>query len=122
MRKFTATEIDLCKKIAEKERGMPEYGQWYYQELSNGKKGCFVYADPVGVYLPQGIPLWQEHDCLEWLREKGWSIYDMAWICEPRLRISYVKPKEESKTHEIRDGETLLECLLRAVLAVMEGK
>ena len=67
MRKFTPTEIDLCKKIAEKERNETVSVDYWLDR--NGK------PELASGYVSQRastlfIPLWQEHDCLEFLKEK----------------------------------------------------
>lgn len=137
MRTFTPTEIDLCKKIAEKKACVYLLGEGDY----------FIYEDPdrksgwsnptlnVNDYEPEygygkNVPLWQEHDCLEFLREKYvWlkTVTSNGFIGEegcPRLVIKpfgrvECLPKHGSK--KLYVGKTPLEALLRAVLAVMEA-
>jgi len=130
MRTFTDTEIDLCKKIAEKaEKGKtneemnPIYmtkGDWYYDEkekrvrLYNGRGLNFL-----GALTIEWLPLWQEHDCLEWLRKKGMLIKSAYDVHDGfMLYTNFFNFSDSSKKGF--HGKTPLEALLRAVLAVME--
>lgn len=122
MRTFTKTEIDLCKKIAEKDFKEITYGDYYSHgdgawHLCDGHK-LKKALDEIGV-----IPLWQEHDCLEWLREKRFNIQFNFYGEEWELRI-YISGKSWHKyeAQYQRKGKTPLEALLRAVLSVMEEK
>ena len=96
MRKFMPTEIDLCKKIAEKEMVDLKIGMYVYRkfddsvqlicrldeenkdihtavpktedsETKNIGLGRMYWNNLEGGWL---TPLWQEHDCLEFLRER----------------------------------------------------
>jgi len=124
MREFTPTEIDLCKKIAEKEKREVESGDWYLLE-----KDIILCA-----YSNKGwhrrmekdiTPLWQEHDCLEWLLERGFYIErlgqddDYAWSLEIYELDDLGMVKESKRAF---GGESKLEPCQRAVLAVMEEK
>ena len=124
MREFTPTEIELCKKIAEKEKREVESGDWYLLE-----KDIILCA-----YSNKGwhrrmekdiTPLWQEHDCLEWLLERGFYIErlgqddDYAWSLEIYELDDLGMVKESKRAF---GGESKLEPCQRAVLAVMEEK
>ena len=126
MRQFTDEEIKNCRKIAEKgERKTVEYGDWCYSEIYWPGHGDRDVIDPkrVGLWrshLPADentahTPLWQEHDCLEWLKDKFTVIElwrtgrKLVWMC--RLN-----------DYKWWKGETPLEALLRAVLAIIEEK
>ena len=120
MRKFTKTEIDLCKKIAEKDFKEITYGDYYSHgdgawHLCDGHK-LKKALDEIGV-----IPIWQEHDCLEWLRERNW-VNCHFYPVENRVEWSIVrKPFKWSADDQIiQQGKTHLEALLRAVLAILE--
>jgi len=76
MRKFTKTEVDLCKKIAEKERKGVYWGDWYY---SPNADEIYLWNNKAMMSRQEIIPLWQEHDCLEWLREKKWRNYQISF-------------------------------------------
>lgn len=111
MRTFTKTEIDLCKKIAEKKRKEIKYGDYFE---FNGNLHLMLSKDKPEMH-DVAIPLWQEHDCLEWLREKG-----------KYFKLSYYE--EDIQYWEVQTiidafcSKTPLEALLQAVLAVMEKK
>lgn len=120
MRKFTDTEIDLCKKIAEKERRKITKGDYYsYQDKIYLRSMPFMETEDVA----EGIKILQEHDCLEWLRKKK---YRMADMCEGGVihvvfapkRLGHIDVRELIETQ----SKTTLEALLHAVLAVMEKK
>lgn len=143
MRKFTDTEIDLCKKIAEKERRKITEGDWL---LKDGEIGLVQNIKIDSVFnewlitllinseeiLPSGcikqddidiIPLWQEHDCLEWLMERGFYIERLGQDdeCLWSLEIHEFDDMGIVKgTKGIYGGKSKLEPCLRAVLAVME--
>lgn len=112
MRTFTPTEIDLCKKIAEKERKEITKGDYYsYQDKIYLRSMPFMETEDVA----GGIKIWQEHDCLEFLdKTKDITIR----IC------SYPETEEASIEYDDVNyyGDTVLEALLKAVLVVMEGK
>lgn len=132
MRTFTPIEIDLCKKIAKKYRRKIFKGHLFalecdkspflidnYEYWREGDK-IFEYqaARVSNTYKKdEWFPLWQEHDCLEWLREKGWDFGKINWNPDD---IYYVWIHHYNNVSHERDGKTLLEALLRAVLAVME--
>jgi len=144
MRNFTPTEIDLCKKIVKKERRRVDEGDWYLCDSTDVDPTVYlagITSEEVNVV---GIPLWQEHDCLEWLREEGemgwWNLFrgeNLDDIAEPILEdsyrfecqyIRYIDKSEKGNCKQPvidtveRMGKTPLEALLHAVLAVMEGK
>ena len=132
MRQFTKQEIDLCKKIAEKSlsRKRLDDGDYFFCKVF-GKEGIFLVSDMLSVDWhktiredKKAIFLWQEHDCLEWLRGKGYIIafvVDLGAICPKHRNIISITicGRERAKTYY---GKTPLEALLRTVLAVMEGK
>ena len=143
MRKFTATEIDLCKKIAEKKRRFPKKGDYEYNDVS--KEITLRTSEYLGNELPVEaniFPLWQEHDCLEWLNEKAemrcWDLFrgeSLDDVVDPmienfhRFECQYIRYIDKSEKGDYEQpvidtteamGKTPLEALLRAVLAVME--
>ena len=138
MREFTKTEIDLCKKIAEKEKRKLGIGDYLYDKVE--KCICLV-TDFCGIFPfalsedgkkqrddffdddREWFPLWQEHNCLGWLRERNW-VNCHFYPVENRVEWNIVrKPFKWSADDQIiQQGETRLEALLRAVLAVMEDK
>lgn len=134
MREFTAKEKELFKKIAEKKKkkigsgdyaliNLPRLGEqvvlidssWELQE-----KGIYNYL--VDEVYPDYIPVWQEHDCLKWLRRKMyWARIDIdeyhatkVWLFSKKM----VLPNWEMYPCYL--GNSPLEALLRTVLAVME--
>lgn len=119
MRTFTIAEIDLAKKIAEKDFKEITYGDYYSHgdgawHLCDGHKLKHA-LDTIDV-----VPLWQEHDCLEWLKRRGWSITIKHYRADTEWQVSV-------QVHTVVNSKdacapTELSALLRAVLAVMEGK
>lgn len=128
MREFTDIEIQLCKKIAEKEKKEIIEGDW----VAVGFQGNYTIELIIGSTPPRAdehdnrkllrasncIPLWQEHDCLGWLREKGWKLFCLTQKRNGRFNILI---KKGLKIID-KPGNTMLECWQSAVLAVMEGK
>lgn len=126
---FTKEEISLCKQVAKKHKKEIKRGNWILDEhgevrlieriqgeiLSAGGNDSIRF---VSHYNPDVTPLWTISDCLEFLRERKWCI-EFSYICEPRVVISYVQPKKESKRFQL-EGDTALEVYLKAVLAVLE--
>lgn len=133
MREFTPKEIELCKKIAERERREIKKGDWVidinradipllvidiqleYLTLSLGYEATYQVSSE---RKKGSIPLWQIHDCLEWLKEKGWFRVNINTV-EADVKCTNVwkniAPIETS-------GKTPLEALLSAVLAIQEEK
>ena len=119
MRKFTDIEIDLCKLIAEKERRYISKGDYY------------IYNNKLKLYNPPNsnlndvvnmnidfIPLWQEHDCLEFLVGKNIDIFiewtqDHWWV-----GIAEKDQLPHMSTLEL----SLLEALLRAILEILDNE
>jgi len=140
-RQFTDEEIKNCRKIAEKgERKTVEYGDWCYSEIYWPGHGDRDKIDPkrVGLWrshLPADentahTPLWQEHDCLEWLRKEYVPLIittrDDAYAQKSGWRWQVVWGNPHAIDEKPWDGcfnaPTLLEALLRAVLAILEEK
>ncbi len=121
MRKFTKAEKDLCKKIAEKKACVFLIGEGDYYLWGNGQfvKLC---TGKLHDEFHEGefIPLWQEHDCLKWLRKR----------CKHHVLLIHEEDEAEwwgwfdeyHETQQYDKGKTPLEALLRVVLAVMEEK
>ena len=130
MRTFTSTEIDLCKKIAEKEKRKKERGDWVkiggkIQLVTNSYDDYFFSGD--GQWQQgRGTLIWQEHDCLEWLRKKKYEVNLHFFNHLGKWMIQLWDYKSTQACYSDYDKEnknsTILEALLRAVLAVMEGK
>lgn len=145
MRIFTPTEIDFCKKIAEKEQDWSRV-DWGSLVLYEDKIQIVInyfkspnhpvinladnedHQDQIYNVLKL-IPLWQEHDCLEWLRKKGWRVLDV--YCNGKVNspdhyslaiLPWDGKVSDNKDVMQFDEKTLLLCFLRAVLAVLEGK
>lgn len=113
MSKFTASEIALCKKIAEYEKREIVYGDWFL--LNNKLTLCAYSNDGWRKRMEENIiPLWTLSDCLAWLSQKEGVIevwrtgITLKWIC--RL-----------KNHKWRRGKTPLEACLKAILQILEG-
>jgi len=130
MREFTATEIDLCKKIAEKGLMVNmKKGDWYWSEDWKAKELIIAGMTIKNQKLMKCFKLWAVSDCFEWLKERSYI-----------LRLSYQKDlmkKDIEIPNETYNGEYIsreifirgyyfmekpLEALLRAVLAILEEK
>jgi len=124
--KFTKEEISLCKQVAEKHIKKVKYGEWY---LLNGKPILCAYANE-GFHKSleaenKITPLWTISDCLEFLREKGFTITQACehpmsneWIIEVNPYFSNAVKIMGHKSFDVR-GDTLLIACLKAVLAVL---
>ena len=135
MRNFTPTEIDLCKKIAEKERRPINKGDWVteidradipllvidiqleYLTLSLGYESTHRVLSK----RKEVVPLWQEHDCLEFLRRQP-NLKMLKLISDYQQLKWFVIMMDGQYKEKTNSGKALLEALLRAVLAVMEEK
>ena len=125
MREFTAKEIELCKKIAEKDFKEITYGDYYSHGdgawyLCDGHKLKHA-LDTIDV-----IPIWQEHDCLIWLRKRQWKIeywhenFSRDWI---EIGIVCCFPDPDLQDKKIfRKGKTVLEILQSFILAILDEK
>lgn len=138
MREFTPTEIELCKKIAEKEKREIKWGDWIYYESEFGSGNVWFVNDTEGnklscenedseifVFPKDAIPLWQEHDCLEWLMERGFYIERLGQDDDYSWSLEIYELDDLGMVKEIKrafGGESKLEPCQRAVLAVMEEK
>jgi len=138
MRQFTPKEIEICKKIAERERKEIKGGDYviFDKEQYMVVRGEFQISSFVGVahekifvslywatvdsgkltvHTNRCLPLWQEHDCLEWL-DKAKDI--TLRICShPDAHLAEVEYDDK-----IYYGSTPLEPLLRVILAILEEK
>ena len=65
------------------------------------------------------LPIPSISDCLEKLRELNWYP-EMAWITEPRVRIDYLCSGKSSQVIQIKQGDTLHEALLSALLEAVK--
>jgi len=124
MREFTPTEIELCKKIAEKERREIETGDIY---LLEGKPILCAYSNKGWHRRMEDdiVPLWQEHDCLEWLMERGFYIERLGQDDDYSWSLEIYELDDLGMVKEIKrafGGESKLESCQRAILAVMEEK
>lgn len=133
MRNFTKTEVDLCKKIAEKDKRKLKCGDYM---VVNGEVDLFdtkwgecpnrfpdapaVYNCSDDMYHKDYFPLWQEHDCLEWLRQEHESIL-IQYIWRGWNVIISKSPEGRNSSYTWQ-GKTPLEALLHAVLAILEKK
>jgi len=142
--KFSKTEIDLCKQIAEKYRKKIKVGDWIKSDIyKTPRLITFIAKDYVTLALlvPSGeqinefpselqkkywFPLWTISDCLEWLRERK--------RIDGEIRLAYIDHHDKYFAHIFKEdasairtkiilvesGKTPLEALLKAVLAVLE--
>ena len=148
MRKFTTKEIELCKKIAEKEEKELKCGDWIIPHSYGGQPSIVLRVEPDGKhyaftpddkkgehyilgFIDMNFPIWQEHDCLIWLKKKSWRILDVyCGLKKPKDgwnvaiipwdgKVSDIDGRRDVKEFE---AKTFLEALLRAVLAILEEK
>ncbi|MCK4759334.1 MAG: hypothetical protein KAT69_04765 [Candidatus Aminicenantes bacterium] len=127
MREFTSTEVNLCKKIAEKEKRKVVVGDFFIDTFDKKKEfvACHTKLFTDEFIEEFGIPLWQEHNCLEWLLERGFYIERLGQDdeCLWSLEIYELDDMGIIKgTRSTFEGESKLEPCLSAVLAVMEEK
>lgn len=132
--KFTQEEISLCKKIAERHRRFPHKGDWEYND--NTKEPTLRTEKYLGMENPLFIDganiflIWQIHDCLEFLRKRKYRIaqcYDGYGIIRkdksPDVTVVKLWNWEKDLLPEVEGtGNTLLEALLKAVLAILEAE
>lgn len=146
MRTFTPKEISLCREIAEIYRKPINRGDYYAAKMFKPIRNIKAYLDMRGDgYAVIGkekylisirtendaitadrqkalfwFSLWQEHDCLEWLRKEHESIViQYIW----QSWNVYVKKSPEGNIQSYKfTGKTPLEALLSAVLAIMKEK
>jgi len=141
--KFTKTEIDLCKQIAERHRKELDVGDWFYVKMSDSDEpyiGCVTNTDKdrerprlwdcydASFEIAIVIPPWTISDCLEFLRERK--------RIDGEIRLAYIDHHDKYFAHIfeedasairtkiilVESGKTPLEALLKAVLAVLEEK
>lgn len=127
--KFTKDEIDLCKKIAEKYRKEIELDDKLYWEdkivtvetIHTTPENLDIYTvsfDKLVSADDDFFFLWQISDCLEFLKSKGWG----RVIIDKDGKIDGVKAYHNRGfiPPHIQNGETVLEALLKIVLAALE--
>ena len=125
--RFTTEEIALCKKIAEKYKKNNELGDWYLLEgnpiLVAWSNRGFQRAKENKEVI---IPLWQISDCLDWLDERcgDWELgKDRDEHGKPTGKIGFFwMPPIDKHKDNYTLGNTPLEALLKAVLAIVEEK
>ena len=95
MRKFTDTELELAPKVAEVIGG--------------------VWDEPYKHEWPL------EHDCLEFLRERGWANYrfslGQSGSCE-EMHVVQVPFEFRAEQEQVVRGDTLLEAWYRVIVSV----
>ena len=113
--KFTEEEISLCKQIAEKYKRRIEYGSWYINYDGDTRLKDF---HGMGYRDEESTPLWTISDCLEFLKEREWrrQIIDKDGT-GTAIKVYYDRGLQPPI---IKNGKTLLEACLKAVLAVLE--
>ena len=130
---FTKTELDLCRKIAEKERKEIRFGSWVlYNEQEYLVIDYFrhktepthlnLYGLKRYVFETDVTPLLSSHDCLEWLKKRYGEIFLKTWLGTMWCVSIGKRLNEELPIIGLSDlvGKTPLEALLRAVLAILE--
>lgn len=116
---FTPEEIDLCRQIAVKYRKEIKYGGWYFADNESHLYDSH-FKEKFLTPNTEIIPLWTISDCLEFLRRKYKSIL-IQYIWEGWSVTVSTEPSYHIVSFKY-DGETPLEALLCAVLAVPSGK
>ena len=122
MNKFTSTEIDLCRQVAEYFHKPIEYGDWYSW---NREVTLALFNSDLGEkQLWKGqprIPLWSLSDCLLWLEEKGYR-YILHFYDKREFHFSYGRD-DTGQWSDVDVSDTPLKACLRAVLSILkEGK
>ena len=131
--KFTKEEISLCKQVAENYRKKIKRGDWIIDDkgevclIENIDKDNTMmagYGKNIRYFsldYSEIIPLWTISDCLEFLREKGWTNYQFNSNKEGKTELHVIQtPFEFKSNQEIIETGTFLESLLKAILAVLE--
>ena len=118
--KFTKTEIDLCREIAEKHKKYYwrpfKYGTWY--EYKNHP--YLITSQPESEMSSEITILWTISECLEFLKKKI-NYFQLKFTRKKKFdkrfkfyyRKNWIKPVYYY-------GKTPLEALLKAVLAILE--
>lgn len=120
--KFTPEEIALCKKIKEKHKR--KCGTGDFVQLGSYIGGTLVnLPSQVDAWEAEGsnpIPLWQISDCMKFIENAGYKIrIDKARGSE-RYSVKCYGHKTKMTFYSFR--LTILEALLKAVLAILEEK
>jgi phage-related protein len=140
--KFNKEEVILCKQVAEKHKKEIKYGDWYLTITTNplNKKDKEESVNlniekrtinPIEemkkdrVFYNEYIPLWTISDCLEFLRDKGYSLetHEEGHFKRDIIYVEFHKYIEKMDIgHFHGKGKTDPEAFLRVVLAVLEEK
>jgi len=127
MRQFTDKEIELCRKIAKKERKIIRHGDYYwFTELTSINRLRLMNIASAKIEgAKEMLPIWQEHDCIEFLIRKGYGKILNFINYEKKGQWTFTAENFilETPYNKTRgEGETPLEALLSAVLAMMEER
>lgn len=114
--KLNGTEIDLINQIGKLHRKEINYGDWY--EFKGNL--YLVSSRAMNVMSPNCIPIWTEHDCIEFLKSKNYyyAVYDQVGggvVIDIFLLVNGQRSMQEQL-----QGRTLLEGCLLAVLVVLQ--
>lgn len=120
--KFTKEEISLCKQVAEKHRKDIARGDYYVGGRDKKNRQILALSHEV-LKFESLIPLWTISDCLEFLREKGYTLETHEDILPSKdVYIEVHKHIGEMDMGHIHGrGKTDLEACLKVVLVVLEG-
>jgi len=137
MIKLTKEEVSLCNQVAERYRKDLHYGDWYIDTCKNSTPlvagSVQIKKLKVGYEITKLVqnnkkvtPLWTISDCLEFLRERGFTIIQACehpmsneWIVEVNPYFSNAVKIMGHKSFDVR-GDTLLIACLKALLTVLE--
>ena len=132
---FTNEEIKLCKAIAEKHRKGIGIGDWvdFYEE-SRFVTEVIRTPEKVDIYVVVGItvsssisedddftPLWQISDCLEFLdKRRSFRCYFINHTKSLTMTVN-MEYWDGQEKFLMKKGKTILEALLKVILAILES-
>ena len=120
-------EINSCKQIEEKGVRFEPPDDWHGAYHVHHQNKTYPWAE--GEDKPYHKPdefVWlpEISDCLEFLREKRWRNYSFNLTESGGAKLHIIRVPFEFRIEDeiITKGKTILEALLKAVLAVLEEK
>lgn len=124
MRILKEVEIDGCKRLAKKLKARKKivFGVWFH-DTEDPDRGPFLWCSLTDELKGKNnIPIWQEHDCREWLHGRGYYCFTYDQVGGGVVvDVFKLVDGQRYMRHQIH-GESILDGLIGTVLAVMEAK